>query len=355
MRTLKKPLTLSLVGLFVLAAVLIAGPQAALAKDFKLRLAHSESVTNIRHEVVLFFADRVKELSGGSLTVEVFPAGVMGTHTQCQEMVSTGSLDFYITTAGLVSVFDPDRTQELIELPYLFDNYAQAYAFNDTEFVDKIYEPLQAKGIHYLSTWDNGFRHVTNNVRPVMTPADMKGLKIRVVKSEMSMKIVSAMGANAVPMSYSELYTAMGSGVVDGQENPFMNIYASKFFEVQKFMSVTKHQYSTLPIIFSEKKWAQLDDKQRQVIKQAAGEAAPFMRKKVVANEGAQREAMEKAGMKINDVPDLTPFREAVQSVYEWARGKWGADKVDAVLKGVEEIRAKYPEEGSYYGPSDAK
>jgi TRAP-type C4-dicarboxylate transport system substrate-binding protein len=79
------------------------------------------------------------------------------------------------------------------------------------------------------------------------------------------------------------------------------------------------------------------------------------MRKKVVANEGAQREAMEKAGMKINDVPDLTPFREAVGTVYEWARGKWGADKVDAVLKGVEEIRAKYPKEGSYYGPSDAK
>lgn len=143
MRKLRTPITLGLLCLFSLAAtLLVAGPQAAVAKNLKLRLAHSESTTNIRHEVVLFFADQVKKLSDGSLTVEVFPAGVMGTHTQCQEMVSTGSLDFYITTAGLVSVFDSKRTQELIELPYLFDNYAQAYAFNDIEFVEKIYQPL---------------------------------------------------------------------------------------------------------------------------------------------------------------------------------------------------------------------
>jgi TRAP-type C4-dicarboxylate transport system substrate-binding protein len=166
----------------------------------------------------------------------------------------------------------------------------------------------------------------------------------------MSIKIISAMGANAVPMAYSELYTALGSGVVDGQENPFMNIYASKFYEVQKYMSVTKHQYSTLPVIFSKQRWDSLNDKQKKIIKQAALEAATYMRKKVGANEGQQREAMEKAGMKINDVPDLAPFRQAMQPVYEWARQKWGADRVDEVLKKVEEIRAKYPKDGSYYG-----
>lgn len=178
----------------------------------------------------------------------------------------------------------------------------------------------------------------------------MDGLKVRVVKSEMSIKIVSALGANAVPMAYSELYTALGSGVVDGQENPFMNIYASKFYEVQKYMSVTKHQYSTLPIIFSKQRWDSLNDSQREIIKKAALEAATFMRKQVGANEDKQREAMEKAGMKINDVPDLTPFRQSVQPVYEWARQKWGADRIDEVLEKVEEIRAKYPEDGSYFG-----
>ena len=196
---------------------------------------------------------------------------------------------------------------------------------------------------------------MTNNKRPIMTPKDMEGLKIRVVKSEMSMKIIGALGANPIPMAYSELYTAMGSGVVDGQENPFMNIFASKFYEVQKFMSVTKHQYSTLPVIFSEKRWKTLTDDQKKILKQAALEAATFMRKKVGANEDSQRKAMEEAGMKINDVPDLTPFREAVQPVYQWAREKWGADKVDDVLKNVEEIRKKYPEAGSYYGMEAGK
>ena len=336
--------------LMVCLGLILVVPGTVFAKKLTLRFAHSESTTNIRHATVLFYADRVKELSGGEIEIQVFPSGQMGTHTQCQEMVSTGALDFYPTTAGLVSVFDSERSQELIELPYLFDNYSQAYAFMDTDFVSKIYEPLQKKGIFYLATWDNGFRHLTNNKRPVYTPADMMGLKVRVVKSEMSIKILSALGANAVPMAYSELYTALGSGVVDGQENPFMNIYASKFYEVQKYMSVTKHQYSTLPIIFSKQRWDSLNDKQRAILKQAALEAATYMRKQVGANEDQQRKAMEEAGMKINDVPDLKPFRQAVRPVYDWAREKWGAERVDEVLQKVEEIRAKYPQDGTYFG-----
>ena len=347
MRLIKTLVGLTLCLMLVGGLMVQAQPAQA---ETVLRFAHSESTTNIRHEAVQFYAKRLEELTKGDLKVEIFPSGQMGTHTQCQEMVSTGALDFYPTTAGLVSVFDENRTQELIELPYLFDNYSQAYAFMDTDFVSEIYAPLLKKGIRYLATWDNGFRHMTNSKRPINTPADMKGLKVRVVKSEMSINIVSAMGASAVPMAYSELYTALGSKVVDGQENPFMNIYASKFYEVQKYMSTTKHQYSTLPVIFSEQRWQSLSEEQRAAVKQAAMETATFMRKKVGANEQAQREAMEKAGMMINDVPDLTPFREAVQKVYTWARDKWGADKVDEVLKRVEAIRAKYPKDGSYFG-----
>ena len=161
---------------------------------------------------------------------------------------------------------------------------------------------------------------MTNNARPIKTPADMKGLKIRVVQSEMSINIINALGGSAVPMSYSELYTAMSQGVVDGQENPYMNIYASKFYEVQKYLSVTRHQYSTLPLIISEKTWKKLDDNQRTAIQKAAMEAAVYFRKKVGANEDDQRKAMEQAGMKINDIPDLTAFRKAEAPVYEWAR-----------------------------------
>jgi tripartite ATP-independent transporter DctP family solute receptor len=334
----------------VLVCLIFMSPITAEAKSLILRLAHSEPTANIRHEASLYFADRVKELSGGGIEVEVYPAGQMGTHTQCQEMVASGSLDVYPTTAGMVSVFDPNRAQELIELPYLFDNYAQAYAFMDTDYVTRMYDSLKSKGIHYLATWCNGFRQMTNNKRPIYTPADMKGLKIRVVKSEMSMKIISSLGASAVPMAYSELYTALGSGVVDGQENPFMNIYDAKFYEVQKFLSVTKHQYSTLPVIFSEKRWQSLDESQQAILKQACLESATFMRKKIGANEGNQRAAMEKEGMKINDVDDLTPFREAVKPVYQWAKEKWGGDKVEDLLKKIDDIRQKYPEEGSYIG-----
>jgi len=337
----------------LVSLLIVVAPSAGLAKAVTLRLGHSEAVTNIRHDIVLMFVKRVAELSKGEVKIDVYPAGMLGTHTSCQEEVSMGTLDFYITTAGLVSVFDPQRTQELIELPYLFDTYSQAYAFMDTPYVTKFYEPLKAKGIHYLWTWDNGFRHMTNNVRPIFTPKDMKGLKVRVVQSEMSMNIINALGGNAIPMSYSELYTALGQGVVDGQENPFMNIYASKFFEVQKFMSVTKHQYSTLPIIMAEKTWKKLNANQQNAIEKAAMEAAPVFRKKVNANEDNQRKAMEKAGMKINDVPDMTPFRKAVEPVYEWAKKKWGADKLNEVLAEADKIRKKYPSGKTYFGPGD--
>lgn len=347
---------LGCLALGIVMCFLTLAPSIVQAKPVTLRLAHSEAVTNIRHDVCIFFVKRVAELSKGDVKIDIFPAGAMGSHQACQQQVATGVLDFYITTAGLVSTFDPTRIQELVELPYLFDNYSQAYAFMDTPYVAKFYDSLKAKGIHYLVTWDNGFRHLTNNVRPVNTPADMKGLKIRVVQSEMSINILQALGASAVPMSYAELYQAMQQKVVDGQENPFMNIHASKFYEVQKYMSLTKHQYSTLPIIISEMTWKRLDANQQNAIQKAAEEAAPYFRKLVGASEDGQRKEMEKAGMKVNDVTDLAPFRKSVQVVYDWAKKKWGADKVSELLAEVEKTRKKYPVGGkAYFGPEDAK
>jgi tripartite ATP-independent transporter DctP family solute receptor len=344
-----------ILSLGLLVSFLALTPSTGQAKAVTLRLAHSEALTNIRHDVCLLFVKRAAELSKGEVKIDIFPAGAMGSHQACQQQVATGVLDFYITTAGLVSTFDPTRIQELIELPYLFDNYSQAYAFMDTPYVAKFYDPLKAKGIHYLVTWDNGFRHLTNNVRPVYAPQDMKGLKIRVVQSEMSINILQALGASAVPMGYGELYQAMQQKVVDGQENPFMNIYASKFYEVQKYMSLTRHQYSTLPIIISEMTWQKLDANQQNAIQKASEEAAPYFRKLVGAKEDGQRKEMEKAGMKINDVSDLAPFRKSVETVYEWAKKKWGADKVSETLAEVEKIRKKYPVGGkAYFGPADA-
>ncbi|MEM5786024.1 MAG: TRAP transporter substrate-binding protein [Syntrophobacteraceae bacterium] len=350
MRSLMKSLSVTLVFAVAVSLVLSAVPSLAAVN---LRLGHSEAVANIRHEASNFFAKRVAELTNGEVKVEVFPAGVLGSHQACQEQVSMGVLDFYVTTAGMVSIFDPNRTQELLELPYLFDNYSQAYAFMDQPFIAKYYEPLLAKGIRYLATWDNGFRQMSNSVRSIATPADMKGLKIRVVQSEMSTNILGAMGANAVPMSYSELYTALAQKVVDGQENPFMNIYASKFYEVQPYVSVTKHQYSTLPIIIAEKTWKKLDDKQKKAIQKAAIEGAVFYRKRVVASEEEYRKSIESAGVKVNDIADLAPFRKSVEPVYEWARGKWGTDKVNEVLVEVDKIRKEYPAGKIYFGPEE--
>ncbi len=330
-------------GLWMVALMLMfmfAAPGAGWAKPVTLRLAHSEAVTNIRHEIVLMFVKRVDELSKGEVKIDVYPAGALGTHTSCQEEVAMGTLDFYITTAGLVSVFDPQRTQELIELPYLFDTYSQAYAFMDTPFVTKFYDPLKAKGIRYLWTWDNGFRHMTNNVRPIFTPQDMKGLKIRVVKSEMSMNIINAMGGNAVPMSYSELYTALGQGVVDGQENPLSAIYYQKFYEVQKHVALTQHAYACAMPLIGTNSWSKLTKEQQNILREESKKAGEYVRKTLNDEEKDLIAKFEKAGLKVTR-PDIAAFRAKMGPAYEKIFERYGQDNVKTFMKYLEEARKK--------------
>jgi len=311
-------------------------------KPVTLRLGHTEAVISIRESAAQLFATKVNEYSNGKIKIETFPAGQLGTIPSMTELCMTDSLDFTCTTPGLLEPYDPNKKTGVTQLPFLFDSYEQSWAFMDSDFVKELFEPIQSVGIRFISMWENGFRHITNNKRPIYTPKDLKGLKIRVVKSSVSEAIIKSMGANPVPMAFTELYTALQSGVVDGQENPFSVIYPSRFDEVQKYLSLTGHQYDSLPLIMSKSSWERLGPVGQQIIQKAADEARDFYRYSVFSTEAKWKKELEDKGMKINE-PDIPSFREAVKQAYIELEPKYGADLINNVIAKAKEIRELYP------------
>src|SRR5690606_1179026 len=195
-------------------------------------------------------------------------------------------------------------------------------------------ELADAKGLVLLSLWDNGIRHVSNNVRPIKTPEDLEGIKLRTPPDPVTIDIFTALGANPTPLAFSELYIALQQGVVDGQENPFMNIYSTKLHEVQKYISLTAHKYETTPFLASKIVFNGFSKKDHALIKEAAVEAAKFNREESLKSDAKLRQVFLDAGLEINEI-DSAPFIEKTKGVYD----KWRKDYPEMVELVVSEAR----------------
>jgi tripartite ATP-independent transporter DctP family solute receptor len=181
-----------------------------------------------------------------------------------------------------------------------------------------------AKGLIVLGYWDNGIRHVSNKVRPINTPADMKGLKTRTPPDAVTIDIMQALGAEAQQIKFSELYVALQQGVVDGQENPLMNIYSSKLYEVQKYISLTSHKYEMTPFVMSKRTYDKMSEADRKIIREAALQATQLNRKLSLESDQLLLGELKAKGIEINR-PDLAPFQLATKSVIEkWLKGPEG-------------------------------
>lgn len=308
-----------------------------------LKFAHNQSPKSIRHEAAELFAKRVAELSGGGVKIEIFPGGVMGPEMGNLEGLKIGSNHFAAEDPGMISSFDPTKRVAVLQLPYLFETYEQAWAFMDSEVVRQIFEPLASTaGFRLLAVWENGIRHLTNSKRPIQHPRDLQGLKVRTQRDPVIMEIVKSMGASPVPMAFTELYTAMQHGVVDGQENPIANIYFAKFNEVQKYLSLSAHQYGCIVLLISEIAWKQLSPDQQEAVRKAADEAKWFMRKKTAGAEEGFLKEMTAKGLVVNRV-DTKSFREAVTPVYKHFEPVFGQETIQRVLEHAAAVRAKHP------------
>jgi TRAP-type transport system periplasmic protein len=304
-----------------------------------LKFSHTDTAVGSRQKAAELFAAKVEEYSRGKLKVQVFHSGQLANDPKAVEQLQLGGVDFTVTATGTYATHN--RALNLAGMPFLIDSYEQGWKFYDeSKWLSGEFQKLEAKGIRVLSTWEAGFRSFTTKAA-LNSPADAKGVKMRVFPNDMIRWIMEAIGFTPVVMPVTEVYLALQQGAVAGQENPTDTIYSLRFYEPAPFITLTRHVYSPLPLTIAEATWQRLSVEERDAVSRAAKEASALSRKLVQEDEGKQLAEMTAKGAKVSK-PDIEPFRAAVTSVYEKARGVYGAD-VDAVLAATAEVRKALP------------
>ena len=285
------------------------------------------------------FADLVSEKSGGKMTVALFPNAVLGSDQQNLSAVRGGTLDFTSMATGIVAGLD--KRFMVFDFPFLFNNAEEAYALSDGPVGRRLLDDLAQHGAVGLGIWDLGFRNMTNNKRPIQKPEDMRGLKMRVISSPIYVDMFQTLGANPVPMTFGEVYGALESGAIDGEDNPVGVIESARFAEVQKYMSLTQHVYTGMPVVMSKKTWDSMSDDERHVIREAADEAKAMQRQ---LSQETERQAIDKlrASMEVNEVApeEVTRLREAVAPVVQKFSQEVGSDVMTEVNAELAKMRA---------------
>jgi TRAP-type transport system periplasmic protein len=245
------------------------------------------------------FAELVAAKSGGKMKVTVYPGGTLGSDAANVSALQGGTIDFVALNSGILSQQVKDF--EVFDFPFMFANSQEADAVVDGPFGQKLHAKLADKGIIGLSYFELGFRNITNSKRPINKVEDLAGLKLRVIPNAINVDWVKAVGANPTPMAFPEVYAGLEQGAIDGQENPFSVILANKFYEVQKHLAVTNHQYNPQSLIMSKKVWDTLPADQKSVIQDAATEAAKYERQVNRDLAAGQLAELKKAGMQVTE------------------------------------------------------
>ena len=272
------------------------------------------------------FIEVLEEKAPGAFAVTLYPQATLGSEREMQEQLTTGALE--ITITGVLAIYEPKVT--LLELPYLFRDRDHIKKGQDSEAVKELMSSLPAKGVRLIGFLENGFRNITNGTRPINTPDDVKGLKIRTPENPAQIETFTALGASPTPMPFSELYAALRQGVVDGQENPLQNIYDGKLQEVQKHLALTGHIYNSAYVVISETFYQNLSDEQKAAIAEAAKAAGDWQFDYIAQRDTELLELLKDAGMEITK-PDPAAFREATKPAYDAFYERFGDDALKFV------------------------
>ena len=299
------------------AAALMLGsivlPQAAVAQTVELKLGHVGSPGSLFDLSSIEFAKRVKEKTGGKVVIQVYGASQLGDDTELMQKVKLGTVDMALPSTVMSSVVPAFG---LFEMPYLVKDRDHMKRI-DKEIVWPTLVPIAEKaGYRILATWENGFRQITNNLHAIKVPADLKGIKLRVPKGKWRVKMFQAYGASPSAMGLSEVFVALQTGVMDGEENPLTQIYTSKFQEVQKYLSMTDHVYTPAYVVTSPRKFDALPEALRKQIKEAAQETQAFVYQTGAKMDDELLGKLKQGGMQVNQADKLA-FQKASKSVYD--------------------------------------
>jgi tripartite ATP-independent transporter DctP family solute receptor len=315
--------------LIVVLALGLGAPANADIGSHQLKFAGANAKGHPQVMGMEKFAEIVKEKSGGKIVVTLFPGGVLGSDTETLSVLPDGAVQMLVLNAGILqSLAKPFAS---VDLPFLFDTAQQADAVMDGPFGQHLAALLPEKGLVSLGYWELGFRNLTNNVRAVNSVDDAKGLKIRIIQSPIMVDLFKSLGTNPVPLAYNELYAGLQSKIVDGQENPYANIVNAKFYEVQKYLTNTRHIYNPQIVLISKKFWDTLNADEQKLLQEAAVEARDYQRKVSREQDAENLKKLKDLGMQVSDLaPDqLAKFKAAVKPVVD----KYANDIGEATMK----------------------
>lgn len=294
-----------------------------------LKIGYATSPTSHYGVGTTTFCEEVEKGTQGRYKCQQFPSGALGGEREMIESVQLGTLDLVNTSTGPLGNFVPEV--KIVDIPFLFRDYDHARKVMDGPIGQDLLKKMQAKGLVGLAWTENGFRHMTNNVRPIVQASDAKGLKMRTMENKVHMDGYKTFGILPTPMAFPELFTALQQGTVDGQENPIPVILAAKFAQVQKHLSLTNHVYSPAVIILSPAVWSKLSDADKKVFLQASQAAAKAQRKKVNDDEANGIAILKKDGMQVVQQVDGASFRQAVTPAYAQFAKEFGANNIQAI------------------------
>lgn len=313
----------------VLVTALLGATALTFAQSaVKLTLGHGAAPGNPRHEASVKFADVVKAKTNGRIEVQVAPSAQLGDDAAMVTALRTGAIDMTANSQGAVANAVPEYAA--FGMPFMFSNPAQAFKVLDGALGKELADKSAEKGMIVLGYWDNGIRQMTNSKRPINKVEDMKGLKMRTPPDATLVDIMQALGAEAQQIKFAELYVALQQGVVDGQENPLVNIHSSKLYEVQKYLAMTNHQFQMTPFLMSKRTWDKLSEADRKVVQEAAAEATALQRKLSQEADDKLLADLKTKGVQVT-VVDKTAFAKATAKVDE----KWLATPIAPYLKKV--------------------
>lgn len=314
--------------LLALAAGSLLLPLPAQAQTVKLTLGHGAAPGNPRHEAAVKFAEVVKAKSGGRIDVQVAPSAQLGDDAAMVTALRTGALDMSANSQGAVANAVPEYAA--FGMPFLFATAGQAFKVLDGSLGKELSDKSAEKGLVVLGYWDNGIRHMTNSKRPITKVEDMKGLKMRTPPDTVLVDIMQSLGAEAQQIKFAELYVALQQGVVDGQENPLVNIHASKLYEVQKHLALTSHMFQMTPFLIGKRSWDRLSEADRKAVTEAAAEATALQRKLSQESDDKLLAELKAKGVQVTTV-DKAAFEKATASVDD----KWLATPIGPYVKKV--------------------
>lgn len=330
MKTQFKKVKLAAALTCLMVGLVSVAPSVSAATTLRLGWTTSDSAVDPYAITAHYFQEELEAAAPGEFNVRFFPSNQLGDDTEMLQGMQLGTLDVGVITGTQISTVEPSF--QVTDLPFLFKDRDQAHRVLDGEIGQELLERLEKKGIVGLGFSEAGFRHTINNKHPIVEPTDFKGIKLRVQPSNLFIASFRTIGANPVGLAWSEAFTAVQQGTVDGLEIPLAVIYANKYASEVEYLSLTNHTYNALGLLISQRAFKKLSDENKEIVRNAATKAIERQRVTVAANELELLEKIKTEGMAVNEIQDPANFRDAVKPVYDEYRSAIGPDFFDKVM-----------------------